>query len=101
MERREVGQHLARHGDATESGRAEFWNVEEKGDEEAENDTERSDGEQARELDGVLIEASEGERDGSLDARREDERRQEVCEKSARAVSPLESPARKSGGKSE
>ena len=94
MERREVGQHLARHGDASESSRTELWNVEEEGDEEAENDTERSDGEEARELDGVLIEASEGERDGSLDARREDEGRQEVREKSARAVSPLESPAR-------
>ena len=57
----------------------------------------RSDGKQARELEGILLEASERVCDGRLDARREDERRQEVREKSARAISTLESPAKRKG----
>lgn len=40
MKRCEVGQDLTRHGDAPKSGRAQFWNVEEERNEEAENDAE-------------------------------------------------------------
>ena len=57
----------------------------------------RSDGEQSRELDRVLLDASEGKCDGRFDARGEDEGRQEVREKSAGAIAPLESPAKRYG----
>ena len=54
----------------------------------------RSDGEQSRELDG-LGHVCEGEGDRRLYARREEERRQEVGEKSAGAESPLKGPGRR------